>query len=893
MFKREFSVAVLILAAVFVALPALTVQARMTSPQVPPSQFRDVITHDKGNVVTTVANWGYIGGFSHLGEPSGEYPKNSGHHYLAEIKYWMGAITESGDTVVVNTDDDLMPVPSFIIGEETYGIRLSTDDSTYEFSVADTVGLSIGRPANGWRVWNPEERIWDYNTIWDPVSETFVDGGPIAQQESHFRMTDDALGTSQLGLEITHTVYQWNYSYNQDYFFVVLQITNTSDQEYSEFAFGLYCDFDIGGYDGYGENGRLGDLVAFDEERNLAWTYDEDGYDRGWGHSVVTGFMGTKYIETPDGIGMTAFRTGQWEYLPETDPGRFEMIDSEQFDESLPPTDQYYLQCTRGINLESGKTVRVVYALVAAPTEDRLLANADMAQLVYDNNFIGPEPPKEANLKAQPFNGRVKLWWDDISEITADRFSGEIDFKGYKLYRSADFGLTWGRYTSNDDLSWGPGYVPLAVYEKEDENDIVQHSFIDSNVVDGFEYWYSLVAYDSGDEELALGPLATAYGNPGSESNAVSVVPFSLPAGYYPIDRTLEHTAENQGTPSDGKIIVTEFNADLMTENEYEVRFSEDPYSTYWHLLNKTTGDTLLADQTDQTGAEQYAVVTDGFRVLVEDVDKVPFDVSQTEFGLVGDTTLRLIEGPVPIGDLAGFPTFGGQHFRSTYELRFTVDGSVGYWWWDDVTPVELPFEVWNMTTGEQVVTEIIDWWGNGEWTPYYPEDGSSDAIVIINIPYDGSPHPEAFPVYFSWYLTIDPEGMDRWGPGDVITIYGAPINGKDDVFSFTGPGIDFATAKSELDDIKTVPNPYIVSAEWEYSEGDRKLEFINLPDACTIRIYTMAGDLVSTIDHSDNGGTASWDILSLNSQGVAPGIYFYSVESRYGSKIGKFAVIK
>ena len=124
MFKREFSVAVFILAVVLIALPALTVQARMMSPQVPPSQFRDVITHDKGNVVTTVANWGYIGGFSHLGEPSCEYPKNSGHHYLAEIKYWMGAITESGDTVVVYNQEDQNPVAKFIIVVFKYGITL-------------------------------------------------------------------------------------------------------------------------------------------------------------------------------------------------------------------------------------------------------------------------------------------------------------------------------------------------------------------------------------------------------------------------------------------------------------------------------------------------------------------------------------------------------------------------------------------------------------------------------------------------------------------------------------------------------------------------------------------------------------------------------------------------
>ncbi|MFH1891471.1 MAG: hypothetical protein ABIK83_02160 [Candidatus Zixiibacteriota bacterium] len=892
MVVKKVSRAVPVAVAVLIALLAQTAYAINMAPQLPPSQVRDLITHNKGNIVTTVANWGSIGGFSHQWLPSGEWPKNSGHDYLAEAKYWMGAITASGDTLVVNTDDDLMPIPRIVSGDETYGISVSTASDTYEYDVSDTIGFGIGYPAYGWEVWDPDNRIWVHNQIWDPTTETYLEGGPIAQQESHFRMADDALGSSLLGIEIAHTVYQWNYSYNQDYLFVVLQITNTSDEDYSEFAFGLYCDFDIGGYyEPTGENGRLGDLVAFDQERNLAWTYEEDGYDEGWG--CETGVMGTKYIETPDGIGMTAFRTGQWDYLPDNDPGKFELIDSEQFDESLPPTDQYYIQCTRGIDLEAGKTVRVVYALVAAPNEEILKANADMAQAIYNSNFIGPEPPKEATVSAKADDGMVKLWWDNASETTADRFSGEIDFLGYKVYRSTDFGLTWGKKIVNPDLSEGPGYMPLAVFEKQDESDFVNHTFIDSTAINGFEYWYSIVSYDVGNAELNLDPLSTAYGNPGSESNAASVIPHSLPAGYYPIENTVKHTAENSGAISDGRIVVTEFNSAEMVDHEYEVRFSDDPYYTYWHLLNVTTGDTLLSHQIDQTADEEKALVTEGFRLLVQDGEISSKAYYQTEFASGSDTTLRLAYDPVPLSDLTGYPLGGGMHFRSDFELRFTTEGSEGYWWWDDVTPVAIPFEIWNTTTNEQVIAEIIDWDYDGEWTAYNPDDGTMDYIVVVNIPYDGSPHPEGFPYHQGWVLVLDPDGVDTWGPGDAITIYGAPINGPNDVFTFKGSGIDFAAARDGLDNIKVVPNPYIVSAGWEYNEGQRKLEFINLPDICTVRIYTLAGDLVSTVEHSQNGGTASWDLSSSNAQGIAPGIYYYAVDSEYGSKIGKFAVIK
>jgi len=89
------------------------------------------------------------------------------------------------------------------------------------------------------------------------------------------------------------------------------------------------------------------------------------------------------------------------------------------------------------------------------------------------------------------------------------------------------------------------------------------------------------------------------------------------------------------------------------------------------------------------------------------------------------------------------------------------------------------------------------------------------------------------------------------------------------------------------------VPNPYIAHAEWENWADERRIEFIHLPDKATVRIYTLSGDLVVILDHDNGSGTAAWDIQSVNDQAVAPGIYYYHVDSPYGEKIGKFAIIK
>lgn len=126
--------------------------------------------------------------------------------------------------------------------------------------------------------------------------------------------------------------------------------------------------------------------------------------------------------------------------------------------------------------------------------------------------------------------------------------------------------------------------------------------------------------------------------------------------------------------------------------------------------------------------------------------------------------------------------------------------------------------------------------------------------------------------------------------------------------------------AKENMDNIYVIPNPYIGSSKFDGrregdSKGDksRRLWFVNLPRECTIRIYTLAGDLVKEIYHNgahetdiltiskadtkgiSASGMHEWDLLSRHNQIIAPGVYLFSVENKADSKIkvGKFVIIK
>jgi hypothetical protein len=105
--------------------------------------------------------------------------------------------------------------------------------------------------------------------------------------------------------------------------------------------------------------------------------------------------------------------------------------------------------------------------------------------------------------------------------------------------------------------------------------------------------------------------------------------------------------------------------------------------------------------------------------------------------------------------------------------------------------------------------------------------------------------------------------------------------------------------AADNLAEVKVVPNPYRGAADWDEwtPTGIRlgRVYFTNLPAECTIRIYTIAGDLVRTIRRNDEEfGAEPWDLTGESGVQVASGIYVYHVEVPDGdeTKIGKFAVL-
>jgi hypothetical protein len=123
--------------------------------------------------------------------------------------------------------------------------------------------------------------------------------------------------------------------------------------------------------------------------------------------------------------------------------------------------------------------------------------------------------------------------------------------------------------------------------------------------------------------------------------------------------------------------------------------------------------------------------------------------------------------------------------------------------------------------------------------------------------------------------------------------------------------------ARDDAAGVIVFPNPYRGESAWDGRyPRERLIYFANLPKRCTIRIFTLAGDLVDSIEFdsetyhaADNavlndpnfqppvlsGGLAAWDLLTREDQSIASGLYIFSVENRNTGKVevGKFLVIR
>ncbi len=847
--------------------------------------------------------------------PSGEFPVNSTKHYIYRVNPWVGI---PGNVVqALHTTNEEWEAVGGYHNPDLAQIAFSDNPQTWH-------------PVNGW-----------------PVKDAQGNNIFLSDQDSYCVYSDSNNSREVLGLKVAQTGYAFGVTFAKNILLYKFEITNDGQRDLDSLYFGLYSDIDVGNVSG-GVPEYADDKIDFIKERNLVYFFD-DGVSSEW-PGGKTGFFGVALLKTPlvngQMLGLTDMHYNLYDDDLDIDSVQYGIMSSSpslynsslgpryfhignnnnlHFDDpSTIPASGLDLVATLSsgpYRLNRGDTLVFVMAFVAGETKDEMLAAATTAQQTVDANFNLPKPPERPNLFGSAEDRSAILYWDDISEKIPDASSGEFDFEGYRIYRSKDKGINWEKIVDFDVIN-GIG---------EDKG--IQYSFNDTTVLNGFEYWYSITAFDRGSDIIQS--LESPIGNTLASQNTVSITPRSNAIGRESVS---SYDVQQLNGNSNYDLIVSPVDNEELAGGNYEVSFSYVPKveegnaktqititisdsnqtkplkygfrfnsPNNFDLINLTTGEIIRSGYNYPSGGREVVITGHGLRVRFTDAPGASSDERPEQGDLFTVTYAVNVVKNQAQTVVENRPFLLNQIQATTDGVIFALNKP------EIIKSVSRIGGTDNLTIDFTVVAEtliqqslyFVNVTGNGNL--------GGNPFIIINVTNNASPQDTIVVADTVFNLgtftfrgiqgrvqfptSVVPSAGNRFS---VEIIKPVEPNIKDK-YSFK---IKSSTVKPELireniSRIKVVPNPYVASSLYEPEFGElrreplRQIQFINLPPECTIYIFTVDADLVKTIHHSSNAGTAIWDLRAEGGREIAPGVYIFIVKAGDIEYKERFAVIK
>ncbi len=716
--------------------------------------------------------------------------------------------------------------------------------------------------------------------------------------------------------------------------------------------------------------GKITDRPAY--KAGVWWTGDEDmdwvaslndfgqdgepnTHDIGEGDGIPTegeqNFDGTDLHES-DQIGLTGFRMwkiGSTQGLP-TDGGitfydngkqNYPQLFYNFFTNSSPlarfdtaVANNYnvgFLFASGPFTLKAGTQERFSLALAFGWDLNELINTTKVVQAIYNGNYKFATPPPVPTLSAEAGDGYVQLRWDDVAEHSTDPTTGINDFEGYKVYRSTDYQFKdVNTVISARGISQTSNGNPMAQFDLKDGIDGystqvvnglafylgtetgLQHSFRDTTVVDGQQYFYAVTSYDFGatiiqglsgeaftfyPAENSISVSRTLLGGISLPKNVVAVRPNPRVLGYQPAGTSAITKISGTGI---GTVSVKVLSSSLVpADHIMKITFNTSPDSVHplsYNLIDSTDGDKVIFSTGNDFDALGNGISGLGIQPVVKTLQTYQVDTAHTGFAFGSPTNAQL-----DIGYMGTWPVnFKRTGFPNSFTITFadsTIDTTYSEHWYDPIIPVKFTIIAHTENGDKKLKFTFFD--SNNDSTLSY----SSNAEEIDILTGDDS---VAADQRLTWRVRLKnaTASTKTPGKGDVYEFKTILPFSWNDVFVFKSSAllVDPNSAKQQFKQGPyVVPNPYVGAASFEpapfevQGRGDRRMEFRNLPRSCVIRIYTVRGDLVRTLTHDGSvEGFVAWDLRTKDNLDVAPGLYIYQVDGgTAGTSIGKFAIIK
>ncbi len=582
-----------------------------------------------------------------------------------------------------------------------------------------------------------------------------------------------------------------------------------------------------------------------------------------------------------------------------------------------------------------------------------LKSEAELACLLYNYDWAYPSPPPSPRVTLTPSDERVTIVWNNVSLTTSDPFYPimidpgvgepvidtlyrEYDFEGFRLWKSKtgmydDWDLIY-QWDVKNDITLLPGdvYVPELgnMSGQESNNTGITFSYVDEDVINGVRYYYAVTTYDFNTPGDYKNKNQDVWVARESGIEPYSVIPRAEPCDMHEMETGISRTKGLTNVVTFGEVMVEA--PMVVTGDSYKLiwgeTFDEDEQPVYtYRIYNQTRQEwvsstpypvevpTELRYYTNIDGsmAEEWfgtftTPVFDGLAVSGE--IKIDLTVKYDTFGnnisavRLPDSIIVLVgDYPDSALEIDGFYEIWGlcmERISKKWAYKGGIDIEMRWIKAEDT----LTCEVWDVTNDAQIPPNTVtdDGWCFSGRTPIKPtktwltEDDRSIWFYICGVRY-----------LFNGWGSMTPDQFNQITDGDVWRIYSscnAIMPGRGNEFTIKADAIQFGR-KGQLDRVKVVPNPYVAHAEWDRGWEDHWVHFTRLTSECTIRIYSLSGDLIRIIDHSatsegdildEIGGMEPWNLKDYENESIASGIYLYHISTPLGEeKIGKFAIVR
>jgi len=294
--------------------------------------------------------------------------------------------------------------------------------------------------------------LWSDGSSWNQRPPYIEKCGDL---DSYLKVTDSY---EEINLVVEQHGLQWSEAKNDDYIIFHYRILNNSGRDFNDEFVAFYYDFDVGGSLSY-----IDDKVGIDNGRKMTYMYDDEPKHP---------YVGLRVL---DGKPHTAAVTDIMNE-PETHRAKWALMTSGKWETRSEPYDWRVCLSIGPHSCKNGDKIGLAFAVVAGMNLAELQANADAAYKKYWEIFTGL-----AEFGARALAGEVELSWEPT-----------INYAGFNIYRAeAGAGASLSPTKVNRHLI--TGQKPF--------------KYVDSSVVAGVTYDYTLEAVTLGGAKERFGPL--------------------------------------------------------------------------------------------------------------------------------------------------------------------------------------------------------------------------------------------------------------------------------------------------------------------------------------------------------------------------------------------------